>query len=81
MVAATASSPAPPATALAVTGPAVDPAAVPLLALAGRGGLVRFAVDDRQAMLRAGRVDEDATTELLDGSIVHANRSALGPTA
>ena len=38
-----------------------DPATVPPSALAGRGRLVRFTVDDALAMLRAGLVPEDAT--------------------
>ncbi len=52
--------------------------AVPPSALSGRGPLVRFTVDDVQAMLRAGLLPEDATTELLDGCLVLKDRSALG---
>ncbi len=57
---------------------APDAAAVPPSALAGRGRLVRFTVDDVQAMLRAGLVAEDASTELLDGYIVQTDRSQYG---
>jgi hypothetical protein len=62
---------------------AAVPTAVPPSALTGRDGLVRFNVGDVQARIRAGMVDEDATTELLDGYIVHTDRSAYGgdPTA
>ena len=54
------------------------PLPVPASALADRGGLVRFTVDAVQAMLRAGLLPEDATTELLDGCIVHIDKSAHG---
>jgi hypothetical protein len=36
-------------------------------ALSGRGGLVRFNVDDVLVMLRQGILPEDASTELLNG--------------
>jgi hypothetical protein len=49
--------------------------AVPASALAGRGELVRFTVDEVQAMLRQGLLAEDATIDLLDGYIVHTDRS------
>ena len=70
MVAAPASSPPSPVPA--------DPPAVPPSALAGRGPLVRFTVDDVQAMLRAGLLPEDASTELLDGCIVRTDKSTTG---
>ena len=63
-----------------VAAPAASspPAPVPPSALAGRGPLVRFTVDDVQAMLRAGLLPEDASTELLDGCIVRTDKSAQG---
>ena len=67
MVAASPSSPVVPWTA-----------AVPPSAVAGRGPLVRFTVDDVQAMLRAGLLPEDASTELLNGCLVRKDRSAHG---
>ena len=70
MVAAPASSPP--------SAVPADPPAVPPSALAGRGPLVRFTVDDVQAMLRAGLLPEDASTELLDGCIVRTDKSAHG---
>ena len=52
--------------------------AVPPSAIAGRGPLVRFTVDDVQAMLRAGLLPEDATVELLDGCLVRVDRATVG---
>jgi Uma2 family endonuclease len=46
--------------------------------LAGRGALVRFTVDDVLAMIDAGIIAEDATTELLHGMLVRKDRSDLG---
>ena len=54
------------------------PPAVPPSAVAGRGPLVRFTVEDVLAMLRAGLLPEDATTELLDGCIVRKDRGEHG---
>lgn len=51
---------------------------VPRSALAGRGGLVRFTVDDVLAMVRQGILPEDSTTELLNGVIVLKDRSDCG---
>ncbi len=61
-----------------VAAAASPPPPVPPSALAGRGPLVRFTVDDVQAMLRAGLLPEDASTELLDGCIVRTDKSATG---
>jgi Uma2 family endonuclease len=57
---------------------AFDPAMIPASALAGRGPLVQFSVDEVMAMIRKGSVVEDATTELLNGFIVHVDRSSYG---
>jgi hypothetical protein len=46
--------------------------------VAGRGGIVRFTVDDVLAMIDQGILPEDSTTELLDGLIVHKDRSDRG---
>ncbi len=51
---------------------------IPQSALAGRGGLVQFTVDDLMRMIRDGSVAEDASAELLNGYIVHTDRSAHG---
>jgi hypothetical protein len=51
---------------------------VPQSALAGRGPLVRFTVDDVQAMLVAGLLADDSSTELLNGCIVRTDRSKNG---
>ncbi len=45
---------------------------------AGRGGPVRFTVADVLSMVRQGILPEDATTELLDGIVVHKDRSEQG---
>jgi hypothetical protein len=63
---------------VAMLMPAIAPTPVPASALAGRGGLVQFTVDDVLLMLRAGRLAEDASTELLEGYIVRADRSQFG---
>jgi hypothetical protein len=57
---------------------AAVPTAIPASALTGRGGLVRFTVDDVLAVIREGMVAEDASAELLNGFIVHTDRSAHG---
>lgn len=51
---------------------------IPPSILAGRGGLVRFTVDDVQAMIQQGLVREGTGTELLNGIIVHTDRSSVG---
>jgi Uma2 family endonuclease len=43
-----------------------------------RDRLVRFTLKDVQAMVRAGIIPEDASTELLNGLIVRKDRSARG---
>ena len=76
MVAASSSSPPFPVVPLG----AVPLGAVPPSAVAGRGPLVRFTVDDVQAMLQVALVPEDATTELLDDCLVRTDRSVPGGT-
>ena len=51
---------------------------LPASAAAGRGSVVQFDVDEAQAMIREGFVGEDASAELLNGFIVHTDRSAVG---
>jgi Uma2 family endonuclease len=51
---------------------------LPLSALNGRGGVVRFTVRDVEAMLEIGILREDATTELLHGIVVLKDRSDVG---
>ena len=51
---------------------------VPPSVAAGRGGPVRFTVADVLSMVRQGILAEDATTELLDGLVVHKDRSEQG---
>jgi hypothetical protein len=53
-------------------------APIPQSVLTGRGGLVQFTVDDVMQMIRQGLVAEDASAELLNGYIVHTDRSAQG---
>lgn len=55
-----------------------SPNPLPASAVAGRGGVVRFTVDDVLAMIRQGMVAEDASAELLNGFIVHTDRSGQG---
>lgn len=62
---------------VAASAPSATPT-IPPSAVAGRGGLVRFTVEDVLAMMRQGIIAEDASTELLDGAIVHTDRSAYG---
>ena len=57
--------------------PAADES-IPPSVLAGRGGLVRFNVEDVQAMIQQGLVPEGTGTELLNGIIVHTDRSCVG---
>jgi hypothetical protein len=52
--------------------------AIPRSALSSRGGFVRFTVDDVQIMLAQGVLPEDSTTELLNGLVVHKDRSDVG---
>jgi Uma2 family endonuclease len=52
--------------------------AIPPSALAGRGALVRFTVDDVLSMIRRKSLAEDARTELLNGYIVQVDRSSVG---
>ena len=47
-------------------------------ALAGRGTWVRYTVQNVLKMIGLGIIPEDATTELLNGLIVHVDRSATG---
>ena len=51
---------------------------LPPSVVAGRGGVVRFTVDDVVAMVRQGIIREDATTELLNGIVVHKDRGEYG---
>jgi Uma2 family endonuclease len=46
--------------------------------LSGRSRLMRFTRDDVEALVRLGIVPEDASTELLQGILVHTDRSACG---
>jgi Uma2 family endonuclease len=55
-----------------------EPAMIPPSALAGRGALMQFTVEDVLTMIHRGSVIEDATTELLNGFIVHVDRSSYG---
>ncbi len=64
-----------------MVAPLPPPAAVPPpSALAGRGGLVRFTVDDVLALIRQGLVAEDASAERLDGK-AHLSRFAFSKPA
>ena len=56
----------------------VATSALPPAWVAGRPPPVRFTGQDIDDMVRIGIVPEDASTELLDGMLVHANRAKLG---
>ena len=63
------------ATAKVVADPSPPPAA---WVTARRGGPVPLTWRAVEALARAGRVPEDATTELLHGALVHTDRAKLG---
>src|SRR5437879_393206 len=46
--------------------------------MSGRWRLVQFSRSDLDTLLRVGAIPEDASTELLNGLIVHTDRSTLG---
>jgi hypothetical protein len=56
-----------------------DPVPPPVEWIAARGGSqVLLTIDDVEAMVKAGIVPEDATTELLHGVLLHVDRSDGG---
>ena len=55
---------------------ASDAITIPASALAGRGALLRFTVNDVSTMIHDGALLDDATTELLNGFLVLVDRSA-----
>ncbi|MBV8782230.1 MAG: Uma2 family endonuclease, partial [Phycisphaerae bacterium] len=51
---------------------------IPPSAIAGRGVVHQFDVNEALGVLRCGEIPEDASLELLNGFLVHIDRSAVG---